>query len=66
LLQLVEALPVQQRETFLLRHDAGMTLAEIAAALHTGAETAKSRLRYAMERLRAGMPEECLEDRPHG
>jgi RNA polymerase sigma-70 factor (ECF subfamily) len=66
LLQLVEALPVQQRETFLLRHDAGMTLAEIATALHTGAETAKSRLRYAMERLRAGMPEECLEDRPHG
>jgi len=66
LLQLVAALPVQQRETFLLRHDAGMTLAEIATALHTGAETAKSRLRYAMERLRAGMPEECLEDRSHG
>jgi RNA polymerase sigma-70 factor (ECF subfamily) len=62
LLQLVEALPVQQRETFLLRHDAGMTLAEIATALHTGAETAKSRLRYAMQRLRAGLPEECTED----
>jgi RNA polymerase sigma-70 factor (ECF subfamily) len=65
LLRLVEALPALQRETFLLRHDAGMTLAEIAAALDTGAETAKSRLRYAMERLRASLPEECLEGREH-
>jgi RNA polymerase sigma-70 factor (ECF subfamily) len=65
LLRLVETLPLPQRETFLLRHDAGMTLAEIAAALHTGAETARSRLRYAMHRLRAGMPEECLEDQEH-
>jgi RNA polymerase sigma-70 factor, ECF subfamily len=66
LLRLVEALPVLQREAFLLRHDGGMTLAEIAAALDTGAETAKSRLRYAMERLRAGLPEECLEGQEHG
>jgi RNA polymerase sigma-70 factor (ECF subfamily) len=66
LLRLVEALPALQREAFLLRHDAGMTLAEIAAALDTGAETAKSRLRYAMERLREGMPEECLENHEHG
>jgi len=66
LLRLVESLPVLQREAFLLRHDAGMTLPEIAAALDTGAETAKSRLRYAMERLRAGLPEECLEGHEHG
>jgi len=65
LLRLVESLPVLQRETFLLRHDAGMTLAEIAAALRTGAETTRSRLRYATQRLRAGMPEECLEDQEH-
>jgi RNA polymerase sigma-70 factor (ECF subfamily) len=65
LLRLVEALPALQREAFLLRHDAGMTLAEIAAVLGTGAETAKSRLRYAMERLRAGLPGECLEGREH-
>jgi RNA polymerase sigma factor (sigma-70 family) len=65
LLRLVEALPALQREAFLLRHDAGMTLVEIAAALDTGTETAKSRLRYAMERLRAGLPEECLEGREH-
>jgi RNA polymerase sigma-70 factor (ECF subfamily) len=66
LLRLVEGLPALQRETFLLRHDAGMTLAEIAAALDTGAETAKSRLRYAMQRLRTGLPEECLEGEAHG
>ena len=66
LLGLVEVLPLLQRETFLLRHDAGMTLAAIAAALDTGVETARSRLRYAMQRLRAGLPEECLEDHEHG
>jgi RNA polymerase sigma-70 factor (ECF subfamily) len=66
LLRLVEMLPVLQRETFLLRHDAGMTLAEIAAAVDTGAETARSRLRYAIKRLRAGLPEECLEGHEHG
>jgi len=65
LLRLVEALPTLQRETFLLRHDAGMTLQEIAAALDTGLETARSRLRYAMGRLRAGLPGDCLEDHEH-
>ncbi len=65
LLLLVEALPALQREVFLLRHDAGMALPEIAAVLDTGAETARSRLRYAMKRLRAGLPGECLEGREH-
>jgi RNA polymerase sigma-70 factor (ECF subfamily) len=65
LLRLVETLPAMQREAFLLRHDAGMTLAEIAATLDTGTETAKSRLRYAMVRLRAGLPGECLEGHEH-
>jgi len=60
--QLVADLPIPQREAFLLRHEADMTLSEIAAALETGTETAKSRLRYAMERLRAGLPRECLEE----
>ena len=61
LLQLVSGLPDVQRQTFLLRHEAGMSLAEIAAAMSTGAETAKSRLRYAMDRLRAAIAKECLE-----
>ena len=61
LLQLVSGLPNVQRQTFLLRHEAGMSLAEIADTMNTGAETAKSRLRYAMDRLRSAIAKECLE-----
>jgi len=61
LLQLVSGLPNVQRQTFLLRHEAGMSLAEIADTMSTGAETAKSRLRYAMDRLRSAIAKECLE-----
>lgn len=62
LLALVTSLPDAQRETFLLRHEAGLSLAQIAEAMKTGNETARSRLRYAMERLRRAMPEECLDE----
>jgi RNA polymerase sigma factor (sigma-70 family) len=62
LLQLVAGLPEAQRQTFLLRHEAGLSLTEIAEAMSAGAETVKSRLRYAMDRLRAAMSRECLED----
>lgn len=62
LLQLVSGLPDVQRQAFLLRHEAGMSLTEIATAMGTGAETAKSRLRYAMDRLRSAIARECLED----
>jgi RNA polymerase sigma-70 factor, ECF subfamily len=61
LLAQIAALPDAQRETFLLRHEAGLSLAQIAEAMKTGTETARSRLRYAMDRLRMVMPEECLE-----
>ncbi|MGB5474362.1 MAG: sigma-70 family RNA polymerase sigma factor [Gammaproteobacteria bacterium] len=62
LLAQVAALPNAQRETFLLCHEGGLSLAQIAAAMKTGTETAKSRLRYAMDRLRMALPEECLEE----
>jgi RNA polymerase sigma-70 factor (ECF subfamily) len=62
LLHLVTGLPDVQRQTFLLRHEAGMSLAEIAEAMSTRAETAKSRLRYAMDRLRSAIAKECLEN----
>ena len=62
LLHLVTGLPDVQRQAFLLRHEAGMSLTEIATAMGTGAETAKSRLRYAMDRLRSAIARECLED----
>jgi RNA polymerase sigma factor (sigma-70 family) len=46
------ALPLAQREAFLLHTEGGLTAAEIAAATGSGEEAAKSRLRYAMNKLR--------------
>lgn len=48
----VEQLPAAQREAFLLHAEAGMTVEEVARLTGVGHETAKSRLRYAMNRLR--------------
>jgi RNA polymerase sigma factor (sigma-70 family) len=53
----IEALPAAQRETFLLSEEGDMTLEEIAAATGVNRETAKSRLRYAVNKLRAGLKE---------
>ena len=49
------ALPELQRETFLLHEEGGMTLAEIAATTGSTGEAVKSRLRYALVRLRKAM-----------
>ncbi|MGI9026737.1 MAG: sigma-70 family RNA polymerase sigma factor [Burkholderiaceae bacterium] len=49
----VEALPIAQREAFLLHVEGGVSLEAIAAITSVGIETAKSRVRYAMKRLRA-------------
>jgi len=46
------ALPLAQREAFLLHLEGDLTAAEIAAATGTNEEAAKSRLRYAMNKLR--------------
>ena len=46
-------LPPAQREAFLLQQEGGMSLTEIAALTGVGAETVKSRLRYALSKLRA-------------
>ncbi len=51
----LEALPAAQREAFLLHEEAGLTVAEIAAATGTNEEAAKSRLRYAMAKLRTAI-----------
>jgi RNA polymerase sigma-70 factor (ECF subfamily) len=48
----IAALPPAQREAFLLHQEAGLTVAEIALATGANEEAAKSRLRYAMNRLR--------------
>ncbi len=57
LLQLIGELPPPQREAFLLREEAGLELDEIAQVTGVGPETAKSRLRYALQRLREGLGE---------
>lgn len=51
----IEALPAPQREAFLLREEAGLSLEEIALATGVTQETAKSRLRYAVAKLRDGL-----------
>ena len=48
----VAALPSAQREAFLLQQEGGLSLAEIAELTGVGAETVKSRLRYALTKLR--------------
>ena len=45
-------LPPAQRDAFLLQQEAGLSLAEIATLQGVGVETVKSRLRYAVTRLR--------------
>jgi RNA polymerase sigma factor (sigma-70 family) len=52
----LDALPPEQREVLLLRLEQDLTLEEIGAITGVGRETVKSRLRYAMDKLRTGMP----------
>jgi RNA polymerase sigma-70 factor (ECF subfamily) len=52
-LRAVEQLPAVQREVFLLHAEGELTLAEIGTLTGVGMETAKSRLRYALAKLRA-------------
>lgn len=48
----MEALPEEQREVLLLRLQQELTLQQIAEVTGVGRETVKSRLRYAMDKLR--------------
>jgi RNA polymerase sigma factor (sigma-70 family) len=51
----LQALPPLQREAFLLHEEGELSVGEIAAATGTNEEAAKSRLRYAMAKLKAAM-----------
>jgi RNA polymerase sigma factor (sigma-70 family) len=53
LLAAIDALPPAQREAFLLQQEGELSLEEIAAVTGVNRETAKSRLRYALAKLRA-------------
>jgi RNA polymerase sigma factor (sigma-70 family) len=55
LLDCLDGLPAVQRSAFLLHHEDGLAVDELARALDVGFETAKSRLRYAMNKLRTCM-----------
>ncbi len=48
----VATLPEAQREAFLLREETGLSVEQIAEVVDVNPETAKSRLRYAVARLR--------------
>lgn len=58
LVEAVEALPAAQREAFLLHQEAGLSVPEIAAVTGAGEEAAKSRLRYAMAKLKAAVDDD--------
>ena len=51
----LDALPPEQRETVLLRLEQELSLEEIGVVTGVGRETVKSRLRYAMDKLRAAL-----------
>ena len=52
----LDDLPDEQREVLLLRLEQELTLEEIGEVTGVGRETVKSRLRYAMDKLRARLP----------
>ena len=52
----LEALPEEQREVLLLRLEQELSLEAIGSITGVGRETVKSRLRYAMDKLRARLP----------
>lgn len=55
LLDCLEGLPALQRAAFLLHHGDGLSLDEITQVINAEFETVKSRLRYALSKLRACM-----------
>ena len=55
LLRLIDALPEDQKQAFLLREEAGLSIEEIAQVSGVKPDTVKSRLRYAINKLREGL-----------
>jgi len=58
IVEAVEALPLAQRETFVMFAHAGLSLEDVAEATGVPVETAKSRLRYARATLRQALADE--------
>lgn len=55
LLVCLERLPPPQRQVFLLKEEAGLSLKAVAASIGIGVEAVKSRMRYALGKLRLCM-----------
>jgi len=55
LVQAIDQLPLVQKEVILLKLEAGLDLATIADVTGVNSETAKSRLRYAVRKLKQAM-----------
>jgi len=60
LLGLIKNLPQEQREAFILRHEGDHNIDAIAEITGVNQQTAKSRLRYAMRKLRNWLSDDCL------
>jgi len=57
----LEKLPDEQREVLWLKETSGLTLPEVARILRISENTAKSRLRYALEKIRAELTRQGYE-----
>ena len=66
LLAAIDALPAAQREAFLLQQEGELSVEAIAAATGVTRETAKSRLRYALAKLRASLRPRAANDETTG
>ncbi len=64
LLSALAALPAEQREAFLLHEEGGLNLEEIARVTSVGVETAKSRLRYAVRKLKVALMDSVGAEHP--
>ncbi|MEM1173584.1 MAG: sigma-70 family RNA polymerase sigma factor [Pseudomonadota bacterium] len=53
----LQQLPDEQRDAFLLHEEAGLSLEQIASVTGVNRETAKSRLRYAVAKLKTALAE---------
>lgn len=51
----LKSLPLEQRDVFLLHEESGLSIEHIAYVTDVNRETAKSRLRYAVKKLRAAL-----------
>ena len=64
MLEALAELPEEQRDAFLLREEGGLALDEIAHVTGVNRETAKSRLRYAANKLRSAMTDAATGTAP--